>query len=72
MELPNELTLNQFKQNYENNVLIYYTVHLAMGHIFLFRSIRVDTIIKYLNAVVVFSIPQGLQNPTHDQYYKCA
>ena len=41
-----------------------------MDRTLLFRSIRSDTIIKYLNAVAVFPIPQGLQNPTYDKYGK--
>jgi len=68
VKLPLNLTLNQLKQKHRKNVLAYYTAHFAMSNTLLFCSIRAETIVKYLNAVAIFSIPQGLQNPTHDQY----
>ena len=65
-ELGNNVALTGFTLNVRNIIMACYTAYLASGATLLCKTIRSDTIKRYLKAAAELSAPAQMMNPTLD------
>ena len=65
-ELGNNVALTGFTLNVRNIIMACYTAYLASGATLLCKTIKADTIKRYLKAAAELSAPAQMMNPTLD------
>ena len=66
VKLGNNYALKGFTLTTRNVIMACYTAYLGTGETLLCKSIKADTIVRYLNAAVEFSTSAQLMNPCLD------
>ena len=66
LQLSNNVALAGFTLNVRNIIMSCYTAYLASGATLLCKTIKVDTIKRYLSAAAELSIPAQMVNPCLD------
>ena len=66
IKLGNNVALTGFTLTVRNIIMACYTAYLATGQTLLCKSIKANTIKRYLEAASELSIPAGLMNPCLD------